>query len=316
MHPTRSLGRRWYRGKDAPRALAALASLFALVAAVPPVSAGAALDRIKGAGKLTLGYRTDARPFSYRDESGKAAGYSFALCQRIAEQLKAELGLSALAVEWVPVAAEGRFHDVQQGRVDLLCGADTETLARRKEVSFSIAIFPGGIGAMLRADAPAGLRDILAGRQPTRPLWRGSPAEILNQRIFSVVKGTTSESWLAGRLGTFRITATVSPVDRYDAGVGRIIDRSSDVFFGDRAILLDAARRSPSAHDLIVLDRYFTYEPIALVLARDDDDLRLVVDLALSRLFRSSEFRGLYANWFGQPNEEALTFFRLSALPE
>ena len=313
MYPTRSLDRPWYRGN--PRARAVLASLFALLAAALPVSAGT-LDQIKSLGKLKLGYRSDARPFSYRDESGNAAGYSVALCQRIAEQVKAELGLSALAVEWVPVTLEGRFQDVQQGRIDLLCGADTETLARRKEVAFSIPIFPGGIGAMLRADAPAGLRDILAGRPLSRPLWRGSPAEILNQRTFSVVKGTTAERWLAGRIDTFRITATVAPVESYEVGVRRVLDRNSDVFFGDRAILLDAATHSSSAGDLIVLDRDFTHEPVALALERNDDDLRLMVDRTLSQLFRSSEFRGLYAKWFGPPNEAALTFFQLSALPE
>ncbi len=313
MYPTRSRGCRWYRGN--PRARAALVSLVTLLNAALPVSAGT-LDQIKGSGKLRLGYRTDARPFSYRDESGNAAGYSVVLCQRIAEQVKAELGLPALGVEWVPVTLEGRFQDVQQGQVDLLCGADTETLARRKEVSFSIPIFPGGIGAMLRADAPAGLRDILVGRPWTRPLWRGSPAEILNQRTFSVVKGTTAERWLAGRIDTFRITATVAPVESYEAGVRRVLDRNSDVFFADRAILLDAATHSSSAGDLLVLDRYFTHEPVALALERNNDDLRLMVDRTLSQLFGSNEFRSLYAKWFGPPNEDALTFFQLSALPE
>ncbi len=315
MHPTGSRGRRWYCRKGAPYALAALVSLFALLAAPLPMSAGT-LEQIKGSGKLRLGYRSDARPFSFRDQSGNAAGYSVVLCQRIAEQVKAEVGLPALGVEWVPVTIEGRFQDVQQDRIDLLCGADTETLARRKDVSFSIPIFPGGIGALLRADAPAGLRDALLGRQPSRPLWRGSPAEVLNQRTFSVVKGTTGEKWLAGRIDTFRITATVAPVDSYEAGVQRVLDRSSDVFFGDRAILLDAATRSSSASDLLVLDRYFTYEPVALAVERNNDDLRVVVDRTLSRLFGTNEFRSVYAKWFGQPNEDALTFFRLSALPE
>lgn len=312
MYPTRSLGRRWYRGK--PLMVAALVSLFALLAITPPGSAGT-LERIKDSGKLKLGYRADARPLSYRDESGNAAGYSVVLCQRIGEQVKADLGLSTLVVEWVPVTLDGRFRDVQQGRIDLLCGAATATLERRKDVAFSIPIFPGGIGAMLRADAPAGLRDTLAGRPRSHPLWRGSPAEILNQRTFSVVKGTTTESWLAGRIDTLRITATVAPVDSYEAGVRRVLDRSSDVFFGERAVLLGAATRD-SAADLIVLDRYFTYEPLALALEQNNDDFRLVVDRTLSRLFGSSEFRGLYAKWFGPPNEDALTFFRLSALPE
>jgi ABC-type amino acid transport substrate-binding protein len=281
-----------------------------------PGSAGT-LDRVRQAGKLTLGYRADARPFSYRDESGKAAGYSVALCERIAEQVKAELGLSTLAVDWVPVTIEGRFRAVQEGRIDLLCGADTATLARRKEVAFSIPIFPGGIGALLRADSSRRLREILSkGEAAPRPLWRASPAQILEQQTFSVVAGTTSESWLAERRDTLKIPAKVTLVESYDAGIQRVLERSTNVFFGDRAILLDAAKRSPSARNLIVLDRHFTYEPIALALKRGDEDFRLAVDRTLSRLFRSKEFGDLYAKWFGKPDENVLTFFRWSVLPE
>ncbi len=56
--------------------------------------------------------------------------------------------------------------------------------------------------------------------------------------------------------------------------------------------------------------------PLTLGLARGDDDFRLVVDRTLSRLFRSAEFRALYARWFGEPDESTLEFFRRSALPE
>ena len=86
-----------------------------------PASA-ATLERVKQAGKITLGYRADARPFAFRDESGNAAGYSIALCQKIAEQVKAELGLSTLAVEWSPVTVGDQFRAVQENKVDLLCG--------------------------------------------------------------------------------------------------------------------------------------------------------------------------------------------------
>jgi len=306
-----------------PRArIASLAIAFLALTVLPlpqSMSASAAtLDRARDAKKLTLGYRIDARPFSYRDESGSAAGYSVALCQKIADQVKTELGLSALTVEWVPVTLTDRFSAVQQGKVDLLCGADSITLERRKEIAFSIPIYPGGIGALLRADAPLPLRQLLAKGEPTpHPIWRGSPARtILEKKTFSVVTGTTSEKWLAGRLDEFEIDATVVPVGSYEDGIRRVLDRKSDVLFGDQPILLDAAQRSPAAEGLIVLDRFFTYEPLALGLARGDDDFRLVVDRALSRTFASSEFRDLYAKWFGKPGESVLFFFRLSALPE
>jgi ABC-type amino acid transport substrate-binding protein len=281
-----------------------------------PTSA-ATLDRVKAAGKLTLGYRTDAQPFSYRDSSGAPAGYSVALCQKIADQVKAELALPTLSVEWVPVTVTDRFSDVQQGKIDLLCGGASATLTRMKEVSFSIPIFPGGIGALLRADSPSRLRDLLTGAPPlSHPVWRGSPAlTFLEKKTFAVVKGSTSEPWLAGRLKQFEIDASVVVIENYDAGVQRVLDRKADVLFGDRAILLQAAKRNAS-EDLFVLDRLFTYEPIALGFARGDEDLRLLVDRTLSRTYRSKELGPLYSKWFGSLEEGEATFFQQSALPE
>jgi ABC-type amino acid transport substrate-binding protein len=286
--------------------------------AVHAASASAAtLDRVKAAAKLTLGYRIDAQPFSYRDSSGAPAGYSVALCKKIADQVKTELGLSTLSVEWVPVRVPDRFSDVQQGKIDLLCGGASATLTRMKEVSFSIPIFPGGIGALLRADSPGPLRDLLTGAPPlTHPVWRGSPARtFLEKKTFAVVKGTTSEPWLAGRLKQFEIDASVMAVESYDAGIQRVLDRKADVLFGDRAILLAAATRNAS-EDLLVLDRLFTYEPIALGFARGDEDLRLLVDRTLSRTYRSKELGPLYSKWFGSLEEGEVTFFQRSALPE
>jgi polar amino acid transport system substrate-binding protein len=305
-----------HRVRIAVLAIALLATVLPFISAAP--GSAATLDRIKETGKITLGYRTDAPPFSYREEPSAAAGYSVELCQRITEQVKTELGLSMLAVEWVPVTLEDRFSAVQQGKIDLLCGADSVTLGRRKQVSFSIPIFPSGIGALLRSDAPAALQDLLAqGHPPERPVWRGSPARaLLEAKTFSVVTGTTAVNWLAGRLDAFEINATVAPVDSYDAGIQRVLDRGSDVLFGDRAILLAAAKRSPSASNLVLLDRLFTNEPLALALARNDDDFRLVVDKSLSGVFASKPFDGLYLKWFGEPDESTLSFFRGDVLPE
>jgi ABC-type amino acid transport substrate-binding protein len=274
------------------------------------------LSRVRQAGKLTLGFRADARPFSFQDGSGKVAGYSVELCQKVVEEVKAELGLPGLTEEWVPVTLEERFRAVREGKVDLLCGADSETLARRKEVAFSIPIFPSGIGAILRIDAPTGLREVLSDEPPSGPIWRGSPAQILQKKTAAVVKGTTSESWVADRLQKLQIDANVAPVDGYDTGIQSVFDRKADVFFGDRPILLATAAGTPSGSYLIVLDRLFTSEPLALTLARNDEDFRLVVDRALSRLFRSDDFHDVHMKWFGEADESALTFFRQTALPE
>jgi len=296
-----------------------LATAFLGLALMPVPQAAAAgsstLERVKQEGKITLGYRTDVQPFSYRDRSDKPAGYSVALCQQIADQVKTELGLSALNVQWVPVTLADRLADLQQGKVDLLCGADSATLARRQEVAFSIPVFPGGIGAMMRADAAPALRDILEEAPPlSHPIWRGAPARtFLEKKTVSVVKGTTSESWLAGRLKEFDFAVNVAPVDNYEAGVQQVLNGGSDVLFADRAILLESARHSSSEE---VLNRLFTYEPFALALRRNDDDFRLIIDRTLSRFYRSKDFAKVYTAWFGKPDDSAMSFFRLMALPD
>ena len=288
-----------------------------LLACLPPVAASAdTMDRIRESGKLTLGYRVDARPFSYMDASGNAAGYAIALCDAVSGAIKAESGNASLAVEWVPVTVEDRFAAVRESKVDLLCGPDAETLERRQEISFSIPVFQSGIGAIVRSDSPAPLRDVLSGRRPSGPTWRGSPARILDQKIFSAVADTRSESWLNEKVSEFQIAATVMTVDSYDAGIASVLDRSADVFFADRAILVDAAQSSASADDLMVIERLFTHEPVGLALGRDDDDFRLVVDRALSMLYVSPEFQTLYLKWFGQPDDATKSFFQMNALPE
>ena len=274
------------------------------------------LDRIKAAGTIKLGYRADARPFSFQDESGAAAGYSVALCNKVVDALKTELGLATLTTTWVPVTLADRFQAVQGGPVDLLCGAEAATLERRRDVSFSIPIFPGGIGALLRTDAQARLRDVLNERPRTDPTWRGSAGQLLQEQTFSVVAGTTAEPWLARKLAEFKLTAKVVPVDGYEAGIQGVLDRRAHVFFGDRAILLDAAARHAQAGKLMVLDRLFTYEPVALGLPRGDDDFRLAVDRALARFYASGELNALYTQWFGQPDDNARSFFRWIAQPE
>jgi putrescine:ornithine antiporter len=260
------------------------------------------------AAKLTIGYRTDARPFSY-EQLGKPAGYAVEVCQKVAEQLKAD-------VTWVPVPLAQGLAALREGRVDLICG-ETETLTARKEASFSLPIFLNGVGALLRTDAPRGLSQALSEKPTiTGPLWRGTPTQALLQaQTFAVVAGSPTEKVLAARLDSFQLTARVLPVKDFAEGVQAVIDRKANVFFADRSILLDAAKRS-STDELTVLDRRFTFAPLAIGLKRGDEDLRLAVDGALSRLYPSPEFRAIYAKWFGQPDDLAAAFFRSVVLPE
>ena len=291
------------------------ASMVLLLAEAVPSFAGT-MDTVQKSGKLMLGYRLDARPFSYRDAQGNAAGYSVALCRKVAEDLKAELKHGALTGEFVPVSSEDRFSALQQGKIQVLCDPATETLSRRSTVSFSIPVFASGTGVLVRRDAPARLKEVLSGIRASGPTWRASAYQTLEKRTFAVVAGTTGERWTIQRRDELGLNAEVVAVKDYATGLQRLTERQADALFGDRAILLDAAKGGPSAGKVILLDRYFTRETVALGLPRGDEEFRLFVDRSLSRLFRSKDIGPLYEAHFGKPDKSALTFFELIALPE
>ena len=286
---------------------AAIAVVGVGLIATTSVSA-ATLDRIRESGHVRLGYLADARPFSFGSGSS-ADGYSVALCQRVADELKAEPGLGGLVVDWVPVEGDDRLSAVQQGSVDVLCVPTSVTLDRRQAVAFSIPIYAGGLRAAVRADAPAQLRQALGDTPVQRPVWRGSPAaKYLGKSSFAVVTGTTAERWLADRLHEFQIDARTVPFPDYRTGVQALLDRKADVLIGDPSIILGAVE-SGAANRIVVLDRMFTHEPLALALARNDDDFRLVVDRALAKAYSSDDFRALYRKWFGEFDEPTRLFF-------
>jgi ABC-type amino acid transport substrate-binding protein len=285
---------------------------FTVARAQTPVSG--ALARVADAGRIRMGYRVDASPFSYRDDAGGPAGYSIALCQTIADAIKGELRLPKLTLEWVPVTAPDRFEAVRQRTIDILCGADSVSFSRRKQVAFSIPIFPGGIGVLLRSDAPQRLKNVLSGKgQPSHPVWRASASEVLQFKAFATVASTTSDAWLRDRIADLKIVTTAASVPTYDAGVDAVVQRRVDALFGERAILLDLARRRS---DVVVLDRLFTHEPLAFALPAGDDAFRLIVDRTLAQAYANSPFSGFYAKWFGEPDENTITFFRWNAIPD
>jgi ABC-type amino acid transport substrate-binding protein len=250
--------------------------------------------------RFTVGYHADARPFTYENESGKPVGYATELCQKVIELAKAELRYVG-AVSWVPVTAGNRLTLLREKKIQLLCG-EPVTLSAGKEVSFSIPIFQGGVGALLRTAAEPALLQALS-----------APGQVLPPSQTLAVVGNTPTQALLTEL---QLAATIVPVKNYAEGVQAVLERKADVFFADRSILLDALRRNPSYADLKIVDRRLSVAPVAIALPRGRDDVRLAVDRALSKIYPTAEFRALYVNWFGEPDADTAAFFRLSALPD
>lgn len=238
------------------------------------------LERIRDSGTFKLGYREDAAPFAFKDTLGEPAGFSVELCRLVAAETKAALGLDEIAIEYVAVGTEDRFQAVQDGRIDLLCGATTVTLSRRELVDFSLFTFLDGAAVLLRADGPEDLEG-LAGQK------------------IGVRGATTTEEALRNTLAERQMDAEVVTVANHNDGLSKLEAGEIAAYFGDQAILMFLANGSDAPEKLKLSDRQLTFEPYALALTRGDSDFRLVVDRALAGAYRSGLVDQLFANAFG-----------------
>ena len=277
----------------------ALLPVLAAAALAPTMASADTLAAIEERGNIRIGVRTDATAFSFTDQLGEPAGYTVQLCRAVAADLKQQLGLDELTIDYVEVTTGDRFDAITEGRIDLLCGASTVTLARRAMVDFSSPTFITGMGVLYRTDGPA------------------SFAELAGQTI-GVRQGTTTSDVLEDELTAAGLNATFRAVDSHQEGVAALKDGSIDAYFADRAILIFLALTDAEPASLQVGERLFSHEPYALAMPLGDTAFRLAVDSALSRIFRSDAIDRIYTASFGEiePGDLLRAVYLLSAIPD
>jgi polar amino acid transport system substrate-binding protein/glutamate/aspartate transport system substrate-binding protein len=270
-----------------------------LLLALPAVAAADTLGGIKERGTIRLGVRADAIPFSFTDTLGERGGYTVQLCRAVSADLKKELGLAELKVEYVEVTTEDRFAALNDGRIDILCGATSVTLSRLEQVDFSSATFVTGMGVLYRNDGPT------------------SFAELAGKKI-GVRGGTTTEETLKRELDQAGLTVEIVSIDDHEAALEELAEGKIDAYFADRAILIYLLQASGKSDVLTVGERLYTIESYALALPLDDRDFRIAVDRALSRIYRSPMLDQIYTASFGdqQPGDILRALYVLGAIPD
>lgn len=240
-------------------------------------------DRLEGDDRvLRLGYRLDARPFSFQ-ETGAPAGYSVALCHAIADAVSSALG-AALQTEWIAVEVGDRFVALDDERIDLLCGATTVTESRRAQYDFSILTYRTD-GAML-VDAAAFAADA----------WGVKIGVLRSTSSYDAIYELLTASG-DGFAELIEFDARRAAVDAVKSG-------EIDSFFGDRALLIPYAADEPGRFHLV--ETSFSREPYALALRRGDTRLLETANEALRALYRSGEISEIHMRWFGEPPDETL----------
>jgi ABC-type amino acid transport substrate-binding protein len=241
-----------------------------------------ALEKIRKTGVITMGYTAGSAPFSSRDANGQPRGYSVDLCREIASGIRAQLGLSSLETRWVELTIQNRLDAVRTGRVDIECSTTTWTLARQKEVDFSLITFVDGGSILTRVETEVGRLSDFGGKR------------------IAVITGTTTEKVLKEAIGRRSIAAEVVTVKTRDAGLQLLESRKVDGFASDRMVLIGLVLGGATRGSYKLLDEDFSVEPYALALPRGDPEFRLAVNRALARLYRTGGIQRIYDEWLGK----------------
>lgn len=260
----------------------------------------AVLDRARDTGELRIGFRPDAQPFSLKKTDGEAGGYSVDLCRAVAREAATELGGKELKLVAVEVSGTDRFDALEDGRIDLLCEATTETLARRAQVDFSLPTFATGATLLYPADGATRF-DELAGKK------------------VGVLAGSTTEPALLEALKRANIAAEVVSVPDHTDGIQRLAAGEFAAYFGDGAILMYQLLKSPFQDRLRLSDKILSFEPYALALPKGDEAFRLVADRALAKLSRTGQIAEIFEVNFGagaKPSDLIKAMWLLNSIPE
>ena len=289
--------------------------LLCLALLLPVIGNAQTLERIQAARSISVGYVPGQPPFTTSGDP-RPAGYLIEVCRYVTGVLGTRLGIPNLSVKYVATTADAAYDALSRGEMDLFCGPANATLAERERVSFSIPVYVTGVGALVRKDASEALMRVLNGQVAhTGPTWRATINAGLANQTFAVYSGSTTEAWVREKIANLGVLAKVVTVSKYDQGVDMVAQGKADAFFGDRAVLTRYAAQRGEGDALKVIDRRFTLEPVALALQRSDEDFRLAVDTALSRLYSSGTYVRAYSTYFGAPTDTARLLFQAYALP-
>ncbi len=165
--------------RSLPTLGAALAAL-SLAGPLPALALDGTLAKIAETGRITLGHRDAAVPFSYLDGDAQPVGFSMDLCRAVVEAVRERLELPELETGDLTVTSQTRIPLLANGTIDLEWGSTTNTLERQRQVAYGPTMVLAAGRFLVRADAGIEGPGDLAGR--TVPAMQGSnPVQVLTR---------------------------------------------------------------------------------------------------------------------------------------
>ena len=240
------------------------------------------LAKVKESGSITMGVRESSGVLSYTLGGAKYVGYHVAICEAAVEAIEKAIG-KKLTVKYQPVTSQNRIPLVQNGTVDLECGSTTNNATRQKDVSFANTTFVEEVRIAVKANSPV------------------KAIADLNGKTVATTTGTTSVQTLRKNKRAQGITFNdVFGKDHADSFL-LLESGRADAFVMDGSLLAGLISRSKNPADFKIVGEVLSVEPIAIMMRKDDEGLRKIVNATIAAMTKSGEINKLYDKWFLQP---------------
>jgi glutamate/aspartate transport system substrate-binding protein len=266
-----------------------LAAALGLSLALAPLSLRAedltgTLKKVKDSGAITIGYRDASVPFSYLGADQKPIGYAMDICFKIADAVKANLGLPNLEVKLNPVTSATRIPLMANGTIDLECGSTTNNADREKQVSFTNSHF------------------LTATRFVSKKSSNLHTIDDLKGKTVVSTSGTTNIRQINEANTERKLGLTILPAKDHAEAFLMVETGRAVAFVMDDVLLasLAASSKDPSAYE-ISTEALSKPEPYGIMLRKDDAAFKKVADEATAKLYTSPEGKALYDKWFTKP---------------
>jgi len=234
------------------------------------------LDRIKEHKTIILGYYETGMPFSYLDNNG-VQGFGAELSQRIAEQVRIELGLDELEIRWNPMTVSTRIALVAANAIDLECTSTSHKKSREKFVNFSNTFF-------ISSDAIASKKD--SGILDAESAAGKRIAVVADSRNVANARPLNAE--------LVELPNNPRAIDAVDQG-------EADGFFSNVGLIM---------REMLRLDDSTSYQVnlvgsnpsgYACMLPKDDAAFKAIADETIAQMQLDGEMEQLFNKWFGSP---------------
>jgi glutamate/aspartate transport system substrate-binding protein len=264
-----------------------LSLTFLVLGGMPSPVAGESLDgtlrKVKETGTITIGYRDSSMPLSYLDDKLQPIGFSIELCKRVVDAVKTKLSMPDLKVVYNPVTSATRLPLVANGTVDIECGSTANTSSRQAQVAFSYTFFVPQFKWIVRTNSGIVSADDLRGK---------SVAVTAGTNTARFVNRMNEENGLGMKI--------MQGKDHAESFLLVETGRAS-AWIEDDILLAGFRANAKHPADFKLLDNSYPSDPYALMIRRDDQAFKSLVDETLSHLMRSGEFAKLYTQWFERP---------------